>query len=142
MAGDDPGEPLYYGAVLYSDYDRIRAVLPALYVYGSGAPAPGFLRRGGHQLRGQGVYQVLHWRVHGGGGYRIGLPDLLSLCLHQCPGAGHVGLRCYHVVDVCGGNHLQYAGAGRTGEGRGTNREGDVGTVKQLYFLFRIVPFD
>lgn len=62
---------------------------PALSLYGPCADPAGCLCRRGNERRGQGIFEVLYRRVHGGRGDRAFLPDLLRLPLQQ-----HTGGRC------------------------------------------------
>ena len=56
---------------------------PAVYVYGAGSAAVGFLRRRGYQLYGKSLSQKLHRRLHGGGCRSAGLSDFLCLCVQR-----------------------------------------------------------
>lgn len=128
MAGDAAGMFADHGAGFFDDPHGVRAVFQAVSVCGSVAGGPGFFRWRRHLTDGAGLSQKLCGRVPGGSGDRAGVHCVLGLCLQRLHGPGQ-RLGGDTGVELPGGGHLQYAGAGGAGEGGRPGGERDVWNV-------------
>lgn len=85
-----------------------------LYMYTALAPVPlaSFAGEGTGGKR-KSVPEILHWRVHGGGGRCSGLPDLLRVSLQRQSGSRRLPASRYHGVGIHRRNGVQHAGTHR-----------------------------
>lgn len=131
------GLPVYHRHVLYPAANGIRSLFPPLYVHRLGSAASGNLRRGGHCRQRQGIFEKLHRRVHGGGCYCPGLPDLLRFPLQQHPSSGRHFARRDDGMAVHWTADFQYANSYRACQGSGPHCEGDVWAIVYYFFNAR-----
>lgn len=121
----------HYGAVLYSDYDGLWALLSLVYVHGTGSAAVGVLCGRRYKFYGESFSEKLHRRLYGGCCRGAGLSDFFGICLQRRTHSRHLSARCYDELAICSADHIQYAGAGGPCERRGAHRKGDVRIIRQ-----------
>ena len=102
-----------------------------LYMYTALAPVPLASFAGeGTAANGKSVPEILHWRVHGGGGRCSGLPDLLRVSLQQQSGSRRLPASRYHGVGIHRRNGVQHAGTHRAGQRRQPYYAGNVWAIE------------